>query len=325
MAGKIFTMVYALIGMPLFLLYLANIGDILAKAFKWTYSTCCQMRQRRQQRKSVARQAHFRTEVEEGDDQQVLEIPYLEQVEGAELDGDSRVQTRMITHVVEEEEEEVESDDDDVKDIPAMSKSSSSSSSSDNKIVMIRRRRCSEDEVSDSCEYSEEGDERQVVVVVSGEDFISTSRSGGDFISTSRSGSSSSGSSGSSSSDEPKESLMHLTVPVTLSLVVMVSYIILGAFLFAAWEGWSVLDGFYFCFVTLSTIGFGDFVPGSSFDKAGGGDGDDELLVNPQFVFCTIYILLGMAVIAMCFNLMQEKVVQNITSFGKKLGIIDDD
>ena len=44
-----------------------------------------------------------------------------------------------------------------------------------------------------------------------------------------------------------------------------------------------------------------------------------------QFIFCTVYILLGMAVIAMCFNLMQEKVVQNITSFGKKLGIIGDD
>ncbi|CAH1394378.1 unnamed protein product [Nezara viridula] len=27
--------------MPLFLLYLSNIGDILAKSFKWTYAKCC--------------------------------------------------------------------------------------------------------------------------------------------------------------------------------------------------------------------------------------------------------------------------------------------
>ncbi len=51
----------------------------------------------------------------------------------------------------------------------------------------------------------------------------------------------------------------------------------------------------------------------------------DFFIVPFQFIFCTVYILLGMAVIAMCFNLMQEKVVQNITSFGKKLGIIGDD
>lgn len=39
--GKVVTIVYAIIGMPLFLLYLSNIGDILAKSFKWTYARCC--------------------------------------------------------------------------------------------------------------------------------------------------------------------------------------------------------------------------------------------------------------------------------------------
>lgn len=36
--GKLATIVYAIAGMPLFLLYLSNIGDILAKSFKWTYT-----------------------------------------------------------------------------------------------------------------------------------------------------------------------------------------------------------------------------------------------------------------------------------------------
>lgn len=35
------TIAYAIIGMPLFLLYLSNIGDILARSFKWTYARCC--------------------------------------------------------------------------------------------------------------------------------------------------------------------------------------------------------------------------------------------------------------------------------------------
>ncbi|XP_026825629.1 potassium channel subfamily K member 18-like [Ooceraea biroi] len=45
--GKVVTIVYAIIGMPLFLLYLSNIGDILARSFKWTYARCCLCKCRR--------------------------------------------------------------------------------------------------------------------------------------------------------------------------------------------------------------------------------------------------------------------------------------
>lgn len=48
-------------------------------------------------------------------------------------------------------------------------------------------------------------------------------------------------------------------------------------------------------------------------------------VVNVQFVLCSLYILLGMAVIAMCFSLMQEKVVQGVRSIGRKIGIVRDD
>ncbi|XP_015185396.1 PREDICTED: TWiK family of potassium channels protein 9-like isoform X3 [Polistes dominula] len=39
--GKLCTIIYAIIGMPLFLLYLSNIGDIFARSFKWIYARCC--------------------------------------------------------------------------------------------------------------------------------------------------------------------------------------------------------------------------------------------------------------------------------------------
>lgn len=42
------------------------------------------------------------------------------------------------------------------------------------------------------------------------------------------------------------------------------SYIMLGALLFKSWEGWDLLDSSYFCFISLSSIGFGDLVPGES-------------------------------------------------------------
>ena len=56
-------------------------------------------------------------------------------------------------------------------------------------------------------------------------------------------------------------------VPLYVSLLVLIGYVLLGALLFGLWEPeWDVLVGSYFCFVTLSTIGFGDVVPGTSLD-----------------------------------------------------------
>ena len=86
------------------------------------------------------------------------------------------------------------------------------------------------------------------------------------------------------------------------------------------------MDGSYFCFITLSTIGFGDIVPGASTaaseDEDGMGLGGG---IKVEFILCSLYILIGMAVIAMCFNLMQQKVVEGIRAFGKKLGIIKEE
>jgi potassium channel subfamily K protein len=48
-----------------------------------------------------------------------------------------------------------------------------------------------------------------------------------------------------------------VTIPISVTLSLLSSYLILGAVLFSQWEEWELLDGAYFCFVTLATIGLG--------------------------------------------------------------------
>ncbi|GBP53916.1 Two pore potassium channel protein sup-9 [Eumeta japonica] len=103
-------------------------------------------------------------------------------------------------------------------------------------------------------------------------------------------------------------------VPIWLCVVLVASYIVAGTFLFKRWEGWAYLDAAYFCFITLTTIGFGDFVP------AQGGGGSTAAVHS--IALCSLYLLFGIALLAMAFNLVQEEVRANVAALATKLGII---
>lgn len=105
-------------------------------------------------------------------------------------------------------------------------------------------------------------------------------------------------------------------IPISTCLGVFVCYVTFGSVLFSWWEGWGYLDGSYFCFVSLVAIGFGDLVPGDSMEDRRRGHVDSEL------VFCSIYLLLGMALMAMCFQLTQERFFQKARKLGKYLKLI---
>ena len=44
----------------------------------------------------------------------------------------------------------------------------------------------------------------------------------------------------------------------------MILFYLAGATIFIIWEDWSLFNAFYFCFVTMTTIGFGDMTPSIS-------------------------------------------------------------
>ncbi|CAE17863.1 Potassium channel domain-containing protein [Caenorhabditis elegans] len=98
--------------------------------------------------------------------------------------------------------------------------------------------------------------------------------------------------------------LESMTVPISLVVFTMLGYLGVGTTIFKVWEGWTFLESFYFCFISLTTIGFGDKFPSTSVSNT------DE--AQEKLVITSIYLLFGMALLAMCFNLAQEE-VQNKT------------
>ncbi|KAJ8321954.1 hypothetical protein KUTeg_000425 [Tegillarca granosa] len=83
-----------------------------------------------------------------------------------------------------------------------------------------------------------------------------------------------------------------ILVTMNISIVVLTA----GAAAFNYFEDWAYIDAFYYCFITLTTIGFGDFV---ALQK------NNSLQDKPHYVaFSIIYILFGLTVISAAMNLL---------------------
>ncbi|KAL7730580.1 hypothetical protein ACLKA6_000573 [Drosophila palustris] len=102
-------------------------------------------------------------------------------------------------------------------------------------------------------------------------------------------------------------------VPISLVLLILMCYICVGTVIFALWENWSLVDGAYFCFVTLSTIGYGDFVPARSFN------GPDL-----QLYVCCAYLLLGLVLVAMSFSILETQLMWKCKRIAVRLKLASD-
>lgn len=93
-------------------------------------------------------------------------------------------------------------------------------------------------------------------------------------------------------------------LPVSVALTLLLLYMMAGAAVFRLWEDWTFFESFYFVYISLSTIGFGDYVP-----------------AHPAFMMCTfIYLLFGMALTSMCINVVQEKLSATFQKAKMRLG-----
>ncbi|KAF2355168.1 Potassium channel domain [Trinorchestia longiramus] len=113
----------------------------------------------------------------------------------------------------------------------------------------------------------------------------------------------------------PKARPKDVRVPIPIVLAFVACYVMVGALIFRLLEGWELFDAAYFSFITLSTIGFGDFVPGKSL-------GYETLAAQMKLLVSSLYLLFGLAILAMSFNLVQEEVVLMAKSVAQYLGLL---
>ncbi len=53
-------------------------------------------------------------------------------------------------------------------------------------------------------------------------------------------------------------------LPISVAVAILLLYMLSGALMFMKLEQWSLLESFYFVYISVSTIGFGDLVPSVS-------------------------------------------------------------
>lgn len=95
-------------------------------------------------------------------------------------------------------------------------------------------------------------------------------------------------------------------LPISVAVFVLLTYIIIGAKIYSSWEDWGFFEAFYFVFISMSTIGFGDFVP-----------------KNPIFMMATIiYLIFGLALTSMCINVIQTKLSDSFKQASAKMSSI---
>jgi len=85
-------------------------------------------------------------------------------------------------------------------------------------------------------------------------------------------------------------------------LILVVITLLTGTLFYAKVEGWRMLDAFYFSFITLTTIGFGDLVPTTPGSK----------------IFTMIYVVVGIGILLGFIEMVARNALIGKRSTGEK-------
>ena len=83
-----------------------------------------------------------------------------------------------------------------------------------------------------------------------------------------------------------------MAAPTLICVFLLLGYISCSAVLVARIQAWSFANAFYFCFMTLLTVGQGNLSPNQT-----------SLLV------CTLYVFIGLILVSTCWHIFQEEVL----------------
>lgn len=90
---------------------------------------------------------------------------------------------------------------------------------------------------------------------------------------------------------------MHIAFAIMCALVVLVLFLLIPAHVYAYIEQWEFLNAFYYCFISLSTVGLGDYVPG-----------DDIYQSHRHFykICSTLYLIIGVTAMVWLLQIFSE-------------------
>ncbi|CRL08506.1 CLUMA_CG021285, isoform B [Clunio marinus] len=92
-------------------------------------------------------------------------------------------------------------------------------------------------------------------------------------------------------------------LPISVAIIMLLTYMLFGAAIYCSWEDWNFFEAFYFVFVSISTIGFGDLVP-----------------THPIYMMASIiYLIFGLALTSMCINVVQVKLSDHFRQASSKI------
>ncbi|XP_037969513.2 potassium channel subfamily K member 6 isoform X2 [Plutella xylostella] len=107
--------------------------------------------------------------------------------------------------------------------------------------------------------------------------------------------------------------LVHLSIIVSILIIFC---LVIPASIFAALEpGWDFLDSLYYCFISLTTIGLGDYIPGDSPDQP----------YRPLYkVLTTCYLLTGLTCLMLTLTVFYDIPQLNLSSVFSSVKLDDD-